>query len=102
MSDPTLSHTPSSAHTIPRQRELRVLFSTGSAAPARIVLRDQPVAIGREVGADGIRLDDRRVSRVHLVVASQGGRWTAVDQGCRNGIFVDGERSRRRRSRPAA
>ncbi len=102
VSEPTLSQPPSPPSRVPRVRELRVLFSTGTASPQRVILGDQPVVVGREAGARGISIDDRRVSRVHLVVErdGEGEGWTVVDRGSRNGIFVDGLRVARTPLRP--
>jgi peptidoglycan lytic transglycosylase D len=47
--------------------------------------------IGREDGCE-VRLDDARVSRKHVMVSFEQGRWRLVDQRSGNGVFVNGRR----------
>jgi membrane-bound lytic murein transglycosylase D len=47
-------------------------------------------SIGRGEDCD-IRIDDAEVSRKHMVVSCEAGRWSLQDRS-RNGIFADGER----------
>ena len=53
-----------------------------------------PIAGALEVGRDvsGVRLDDDRVSRRHLVLSLENGTVTATDQGSANGTYVNGVR----------
>jgi hypothetical protein len=74
------------------------------AAGSRILLGDaKQVAIGRGPvrgarRADGelrIDLPDGRVSVGHARIERSGGRWTVVDLGSKNGLFVNGRRLER-------
>ena len=49
------------------------------------------VVIGRDVRAD-VRVPDPLVSRAHVVLRCQNGRWVAIDNESRNGIFVEHRR----------
>jgi ABC-type multidrug transport system ATPase subunit len=49
------------------------------------------VVIGRDVRAD-VRVPDPLVSRSHVVLRCQNGRWVAIDNESRNGIFVEHRR----------
>jgi hypothetical protein len=49
------------------------------------------VVVGRDHGAD-IRVNHRMVSRAHAVLRYDEGRWVAIDNGSRNGMFVDNRR----------
>ncbi len=51
----------------------------------------QDVVIGREVDAD-IRIADPRISRTHLILRFEQGKWLAIDNGSVNGTFVNGYR----------
>lgn len=59
--------------------------------PYTLVPGDAPILIGRELPAQ-IRVDDPRISRVHVRVAVDGGHWVMSDAGSTNGVFVDGKR----------
>jgi len=50
-----------------------------------------PFHIGREHDCD-VRIDDGRVSRKHVLVSFDNGRWRIVDQQSGNGVFVNGRR----------
>ncbi|MBS9532808.1 FHA domain-containing protein [Mycobacterium sp. M1] len=52
---------------------------------------DGPVTIGRDAGA-GLRVDDSRISRLHLQVAFADGAWRITDTSM-NGMYLDGERT---------
>ncbi|MCB9565208.1 MAG: sigma 54-interacting transcriptional regulator [Kofleriaceae bacterium] len=90
----------SSAHAAeegPAQlRVLRVVHAPWSGRWPQVVLLRQRIEIGRLGGPAGpLALDDREVSRLHAVVEPNpddpdGHR--IVDQGSRNGTFVDGRR----------
>jgi ABC transport system ATP-binding/permease protein len=49
------------------------------------------VVIGRDVDAD-IRIADPRISRAHLILRFEQGKWQAIDNGSVNGTFVNGYR----------
>jgi hypothetical protein len=56
------------------------------------------VSIGRSPSADVPLGWDHEVSRLHAVLAHEGGEWTIADEGLsRNGSFVNGRRLRGRR-----
>src|SRR5437879_946975 len=65
--------------------------------PREVPLSEAVLDIGRDL-ACGIRLDDTRVSRKHTTLRrGSNGEITAVDEGSRNGTFVNGERVQSRR-----
>jgi ABC transport system ATP-binding/permease protein len=49
------------------------------------------VVIGRDLRAD-IRIADPRISRAHLILRFDQGRWQAIDNGSVNGTYVNGYR----------
>jgi ABC transport system ATP-binding/permease protein len=49
------------------------------------------VVIGRDSHAD-VRIVDPRISRAHLILRFDQGRWLAIDNGSLNGTFVNGYR----------
>src|ERR1700748_2420522 len=49
------------------------------------------VVIGRDLRAD-IRITDPRISRAHLILRFDQGRWQAIDNGSLNGTYVNGYR----------
>jgi ABC transport system ATP-binding/permease protein len=49
------------------------------------------VVIGRDLRAD-IRIADPRISRAHLILRFEQGKWVAIDNGSVNGTFVNGYR----------
>jgi pSer/pThr/pTyr-binding forkhead associated (FHA) protein len=51
----------------------------------------QDVVIGRDLHAD-IRIADPRISRAHLILRFEQGKWLAIDNGSVNGTFVNGYR----------
>ncbi|MDD4866210.1 MAG: ATP-binding cassette domain-containing protein [Mycobacterium sp.] len=51
----------------------------------------QEVVIGRDALAD-VRIPDPRISRAHLIVRFDQGRWLAIDNGSLNGTYVNGYR----------
>jgi ABC transport system ATP-binding/permease protein len=51
----------------------------------------QDVVIGRDLRAD-IRIADPRISRAHLILRFEQGKWVAIDNGTVNGTFVNGYR----------
>jgi ABC-type multidrug transport system ATPase subunit len=51
----------------------------------------QDVVVGRDLRAD-IRIADPRISRAHLILRFEQGKWVAIDNGSVNGTFVNGYR----------
>ncbi|WP_197501007.1 FHA domain-containing protein [Mycobacterium sp. E3251] len=49
------------------------------------------VVIGRDVEAD-VRIADPRISRAHLILRFDQGRWLAIDNGSLNGTYLNGYR----------
>jgi ABC-type multidrug transport system ATPase subunit/predicted component of type VI protein secretion system len=49
------------------------------------------VVIGRDLNAD-LRIADPRISRTHLILRFDQGRWLAIDNGSLNGTYVNGYR----------
>jgi ABC-type multidrug transport system ATPase subunit/predicted component of type VI protein secretion system len=49
------------------------------------------VVVGRDANAD-LRIPDPRISRAHLIVRFDQGRWLAIDNGSLNGTYVNGYR----------
>ncbi|WP_293002084.1 FHA domain-containing protein [Mycobacterium sp.] len=49
------------------------------------------VIIGRDLRAD-VRIPDPRISRAHLILRFDQGKWVAIDNGSVNGTFVNGYR----------
>ena len=49
------------------------------------------VVIGRDLYAD-LRIPDPRISRAHLILRFDQGRWLAIDNGSLNGTYVNGYR----------
>ncbi|EUA08662.1 FHA domain protein [Mycobacterium xenopi 4042] len=47
--------------------------------------------MGRDVRAD-LRIADPRISRVHLILRFDDGRWVAIDNGSVNGTYLNGYR----------
>jgi transcriptional regulator with PAS, ATPase and Fis domain len=75
---------------------LRWIYPTSGKAT---LLGDAPVTIGRDAGCT-IHLDSTQVSRRHAEITTVQGIHTADDLGSKNGIFVNGERSKRARLGP--
>ncbi|WP_133117658.1 FHA domain-containing protein, partial [Mycolicibacterium duvalii] len=49
------------------------------------------VVIGRDLRAD-VRIAHPLISRAHLVLRSDQGRWVAIDNGSLNGMYLNGRR----------
>ena len=67
--------------------ELTVRYS-GSA---HTFVAGNDVVIGRDIHAD-LRIPDPLISRAHLVLRFDEGRWVAIDNDSLNGMFVHGRR----------
>ncbi len=59
--------------------------------PPRTFAAGHDVVVGRDLRAD-IRIAHPLVSRAHVVLRFENGRWTAVDNGSLNGMFSHGRR----------
>jgi hypothetical protein len=60
-----------------------------------VVLGRGPDELTATPGRLELRTDDDRMSSDHARVRLRDGQWTALDQGSRNGTFVNGARIRR-------
>lgn len=49
------------------------------------------VVVGRDLRAD-VRIAHPLISRAHIVLRFEQGRWTAIDNGSLNGMFINGRR----------
>jgi ABC transport system ATP-binding/permease protein len=58
---------------------------------ARTFAPGNDVVIGRDLRAD-VRIAHPLISRAHLVLRFDRGRWVAIDNGSLNGVFVNGRR----------
>ena len=58
---------------------------------ARTFAAGNDVVIGRDLRAD-VRIAHPLISRAHLVLRFDQGRWIAIDNGSLNGMFVNGRR----------
>ncbi len=56
---------------------------------ARSFAAGNDVVIGRDLRAD-VRIAHPLISRAHLVLRFDQGRWIAIDNGSLNGMFVNG------------
>ncbi|MGC8783230.1 MAG: FHA domain-containing protein [Armatimonadota bacterium] len=69
----------------------RLVILGGVKAGAIFPLQGNMLTIGREVGRD-VHIDfDPTVSRRHARLERQGGQWVLIDEGSRNGSFVNGQ-----------
>ncbi|HEX2686483.1 MAG TPA: sigma 54-interacting transcriptional regulator [Kofleriaceae bacterium] len=67
-----------------------VVVFTGGAPSARVLtLASGPIDLGRS-NPSTATLDDGRVSRRHVRIAFEAGRWLVTDLGSQNGTSVDG------------
>ena len=73
---------------------------TGPAAPTLTVRYDgssrnfapgNDIVVGRDLRAD-VRIAHPLISRAHLILRFDRGRWLAIDNGSLNGMFVNGRR----------
>ncbi len=69
----------------------RLVILGGVKAGAIFPLQGDVLTIGREPGRD-LQIDfDPTVSRRHARLERQGGQWVLIDEGSRNGSFVNGQ-----------
>src|SRR2546430_17500165 len=95
ISDKTATSTPTRGPGVARVRVVRVLPVDGRR-PATAMLEGAPLVIGREGHVQGpLAIADSEASRQHAVIEPGGDGWVVVDQGSRNGTFVDGVRADR-------
>ncbi len=91
MSDKTATSVPTRSRGTARVRILRIL-AVGGRRPTTVMLEAAALTIGREGHIVGpLAINDVEASRQHAMVEPDGdGGWVVVDQGSRNGTFVDG------------
>src|ERR671915_912269 len=58
---------------------------------ARTFAAGNDVVVGRDLRAD-VRIAHPLISRAHLVLRFDQGRWVAIDNGSLNGMYVNGRR----------
>lgn len=69
----------------------RLVILSGVKAGTAYPLQGDVLTIGREPGRD-VQIDfDPTVSRRHARLERQGGQWVLIDEGSRNGSFVNGQ-----------
>lgn len=73
---------------------LTVLWSPDRAAHHLTVYIREPLIVGRQAGAGGVTLADRKLSRQHFVIRPVGEGYELVDLASKNGTFVDGLEAR--------
>src|SRR5690349_2184710 len=66
-------------------------LTVGHDGSARTFAAGNDVVIGRDLRAD-VRIAHPLISRAHLVLRFDQGRWMAIDNGSLNGMFVNGRR----------
>src|SRR5690242_18879490 len=66
-------------------------LTVGHDGSARTFAAGNDVVIGRDLRAD-VRIAHPLISRAHLVLRFDQGRWIAIDNGSLNGMFVNGRR----------
>ena len=71
--------------------KVELIRSNGFGRRERIVIHELPVMIGSDPGS-GVRLNDRRVSRLHCLLAECQGRLLVRDLNSKHGTFVNGAR----------
>ena len=67
-----------------------------SGGRSRVALDPLPFSIGRQAGSHLV-LRDARISRSHARILAEGGEYFIEDTDSRNGVFVNGDRVRRRK-----
>ncbi|MCS6829012.1 MAG: FHA domain-containing protein [Armatimonadota bacterium] len=69
----------------------KLVILAGARAGATFALQGDVITIGREPGRD-VQIDfDPTVSRRHARLERQGNQWVLIDEGSRNGSFVNGQ-----------
>ena len=73
-----------------------LLVADPAGARSRVALDPLPFSIGRQSGSHLV-LRDARISRSHARILTEGGHYFIEDLDSRNGVFVNGDRVRRRK-----
>ena len=74
-----------------RKESLGVLLvRTGPAAGTSITVGLNDVAIGRDPGTSGAKIDDPEISRRHALIRRTGKGYSVFDLGSASGTVVDG------------
>jgi ABC-type multidrug transport system ATPase subunit len=68
------------------------VLTVRSSGPPRTFAAGHDVVVGRDLRAD-VRVAHPLVSRAHLVLRFDRGRWVVVDNGSLNGLYVNGRRT---------
>ncbi len=68
---------------------IEITYSLADGSPKTARFTDSFI-VGRQQTC-GVQIEDTRVSREHLKIYPEAGRWWAEDMGSRNGTFVDGQ-----------
>jgi len=71
--------------------KVELIRSNGFGRRERVVIDDLPVMIGSDPSS-GVRVNDRRVSRLHCLLAEYEGRLLVRDLNSKHGTFVNGAR----------
>lgn len=78
----------------------RLVVLNGARAGTVFPLQGNLLTIGREPGRDILLDFDPTVSRRHARLEQHGGQWVLVDEGSRNGSFVNGQLVQQRPLQP--
>lgn len=77
-------------------QELRLMpvagKESGKGVHPEIVMRNEPILIGKRKGESDIILDSPTVSRTHAMLERKGGMYYICDLNSKNGTFCNGER----------
>jgi pSer/pThr/pTyr-binding forkhead associated (FHA) protein len=71
--------------------ELKLILAKGEPRGKEIVIARQPTVIGRDPGCDLV-LASPKVSRQHCRIDTEGDAIILLDDGSRNGTFVNGQK----------
>lgn len=82
---------PTAIPPAPGAMPTRLVILNGIKAGAVFPLHGDVVTIGRETGRNVLIDSDPTVSRRHARLERQGTQWVLVDEGSRNGSFVNGQ-----------
>jgi hypothetical protein len=85
--DPTLVFRPEPHPTV----RATLLVREPGGRSRTVLVAAEPLVVGRDPGC-GLVLDDRRVSRQHVRIASRGGFLVLADLGSTNGTYLRDER----------
>src|ERR1700733_12535664 len=76
---------------VPMSRPAPPALTVRYDGSARTFAAGNDVVIGRDLRAD-VRVAHPLISRAHVVLRFDQGRWMAIDNGSLNGMFVNGHR----------